>query len=59
MMSPSITAYTARLEKLRKLTGNRIADAVDKAAKNDLSTLDKIMLIVFGIVLILLYKIFN
>lgn len=58
-MSPSITAYAARLERLRKLTGDRIANAVDKAAKNDIGTLDKIMLIVFGIVLILLYKILN
>ncbi len=59
MMSPSITAYAAKLEKLKRLYGNNVAKAADKVAKNDLSVLDKVMLIVFGIVLILLYKIFN
>jgi len=58
-MTPSINAYAARLDQLKRLYGDGVAKAADKAAKNNISTLDKIMLIVFGIVIILLYKIFN
>lgn len=58
-MSPSINAYAARLDRLKRLYGVGVAQAADRVANKDIGTLDKIMLIVFGVVLIILYKILS